>query len=463
MTTKKSTPSRAKATPAVYLHSLEVENMRVFGRRQRLDFCTPDGRLAQWTFILAQNGYGKTTLLRAIVEAHTMAVNTFPGPRLSFPPPQQLPARNFFQRSERQEVFICLNWTSVQKLGSAVDEEAIGSLPFSFTYSYEIISERKILGRKSRISNTGLPVLGLMFLIAYGAPRRVPGASARMSKRNDQTFQTLYDEDAYLRDPQSWLFETDISERHNGKAGSRLALVQKILADILPGVSEVRIGFDAARRPEAQFKTEDGWIPFDDMSHGYKTMMGWVVDFASRMVQRYPKSKNPLHEPAVVLVDEIDLHLHPKWQRQLIDALTRNFPRTQFIATAHSPLVVQAAEGANLAVLRRDPKTRDMLIDNEPANIEGWRIDQILTSDLFGIESARSPKVERSLDRRTQLIQKQKLTAAEKRELAALNSGVDRLPVMERREDQKLLDLLRKMTDGNPDSAPAQRKGAAGK
>ena len=65
--------------------------------------------------------------------------------------------------------------------------------------------------------------------------------------------------------------------------------------------------------------------------------------------------------------------------------LTDRFPNTQFIATAHSPLVAQAAADANLAVLHREGD--HVVIDNEVDNIRNWRIDQILTSDLFGLRN----------------------------------------------------------------------------
>ena len=93
-------------------------------------------------------------------------------------------------------------------------------------------------------------------------------------------------------------------------------------------------------------------------------MIAWVVDFAGRMIERYPDSPDPLAEPAVVLVDEIDLHLHPKWQRELIGFLTERFPNTQFIVTAHSPLIVQAAAGANIALLKREGD--HVVIENHP-------------------------------------------------------------------------------------------------
>jgi predicted ATP-binding protein involved in virulence len=107
-------------------------------------------------------------------------------------------------------------------------------------------------------------------------------------------------------------------------------------------------------------------------------------------------------KPRLYLVDEIDLHLHPKWQRKLIVDLTKHFPNTQFIATAHSPLVVQAAENANIALLKRNGDHVEII--NNPEEIRGWRIDQILTSDLFGLESAWSPQVEAIFNRKEELL-----------------------------------------------------------
>src|SRR5207245_6221696 len=135
-------------------------------------------------------------------------------------------------------------------------------------------------------------------------------------------------------------------------------------------------------------RTPYGCVARRQLGYGYRTLIAWMVDFASRMVERYPDSPDPLAEPAVVLVDEIDLHLHPSWQRQLLGHLTRCFPNTQFVATAHSPLIVQAASSvnANLAVLRREGD--HVVIDNHPQAIRGWSLDHVLTSDFFNLPSA---------------------------------------------------------------------------
>ncbi len=173
-------------------------------------------------------------------------------------------------------------------------------------------------------------------------------------------------------------------------------------------------------------------------------MIGWTVDLASRLFEKYPDSLDPLAEPAVVLVDEIDLHLHPAWQRQLISHLTRVFANTQFIVTAHSPLIVQGAVGANVAVLRREGD--HVVIDNEVNSIRGWRVDQILTSDLFDLPSARPPDLDEKMTRRIELLSQPALTDADKREVEKLDMEIGDLPSGESSDDARRMLKLAEQT-----------------
>jgi predicted ATP-binding protein involved in virulence len=172
------------------------------------------------------------------------------------------------------------------------------------------------------------------------------------------------------------------------------------------------------------------------------------------MVERYPDSPDPLAEPAVVLVDEIDLHLHPKWQRKLMGFLTERFPNTQFIATAHSPLVAQAAADANLAVLRRDGD--HVVIENDVDNIRGWRIDQILTSDLFGLETARPEHIEKLLLERKAILTKPKLTRADEKRLKELEAEIGELPTGETAQEVRNRELIQKALDHLSKRTPAR-------
>jgi predicted ATP-binding protein involved in virulence len=267
---------------------------------------------------------------------------------------------------------------------------------------------------------------------------------------------TLYSDRADLLNAEEWLLQLDYASSNKtwpetAVYEDRLHQVKEMLKIILPEVEGIRLVPGTGTRPKAraEFKTPYGWVPLRQLGYGYQTLIGWTVDLASRMVERYPDSPDPLAEPAVVLVDEIDLHLHPVWQRKLMSFLTERFPNTQFIVTAHSPLVAQAAADANLAVLRREGD--HVVIDNDVDNIRNWRIDQILTSELFGLETARPPQIEGLLAERKQLLAKPDLTTADKKRIQEIEEKLGELPlgesaqeVKEREEVRKTLELLMK-------------------
>jgi hypothetical protein len=284
---------------------------------------------------------------------------------------------------------------------------------------------------------------------AYGAGRRISTSS--LSEPDSDARDSLFIEDARLRNAEEWLLRLDYSASKSSEIQARQRrhrdLVKSILLKILPEVSDIHVTSPTRDKPDPglEFETPYGWVPLRQLGYGYRTMIAWMVDFASRMVERYPDSPDPLAEPAVVLVDEIDLHLHPKWQRELIGFLTERFPNTQFIATAHSPLIVQAASDANIALLRREGD--HVVIENNPETIRGWRVDQILTSDLFGLETARPPELEGLLLRRKELLTKPKLTRADKKELTEIESKIGTLPTGESFEQAKTIELLRESID----------------
>ena len=226
------------------------------------------------------------------------------------------------------------------------------------------------------------------------------------------------------------------------RANAELTRVKEALTALLPDVHDIRVELSARPGgvPRVEAKTHDGWIALRDLSLGYRATMAWMIDLAARMFETYPDSKNPLAEPAVVLVDEIDLHLHPKWQRDLLARLTELFPQTQFIATAHSPLVVQAAPDANIAVLRR--KGDHVIIDQDAGSVRGWRVDQILTSDLFGLPSARDPAQDELRKRREALLGKSRLTKADEAELSKIEAELIDAPGGESPQQIEAMNLI---------------------
>lgn len=281
----------------------------------------------------------------------------------------------------------------------------------------------------------------------YGATRRM-GTTSLAESFSSNNSESLFSETSFLINAEEWLLQTDYAAKSaSGKTRDRLEKqlnqIQEILKRILPDVEDIRITpVDEERpRPMAEFLTPYGWVHLNSLGLGYRTTIAWMVDLAVRLFRRYPNSEDPLAEPAIVLVDEIDLHLHPKWQRTIMSFLTERFPNTQFIVTAHSPLVVQAAKDANIVLLRRDGDR--VIIDNDPEIVENWRVDQVLTS-IFELPSARPADLDPLLLRRQEILSKAKLSKADHAELQELEEKIGALPTAETLDDIEAMDIIRR-------------------
>ncbi|MCF6212007.1 MAG: AAA family ATPase [Gammaproteobacteria bacterium] len=101
--------------------------------------------------------------------------------------------------------------------------------------------------------------------------------------------------------------------------------------------------------------TVDGTIKklrIEQLSDGYRITLAMVMDIAARMAEANPEMEDPLSTEGVVLIDEVDLHLHPDWQQRILPDLTRTFPNIQFIVTTHSPQVVSTVAASSLRIIK---------------------------------------------------------------------------------------------------------------
>ena len=111
------------------------------------------------------------------------------------------------------------------------------------------------------------------------------------------------------------------------------------------------------------YTTSDGLSvadePFESLSDGYRVMVGMVADIARRMATLNPalEDRTVLETPGVVLIDEVDLHLHPLWQRQVVETLLALFPQVQFIVTTHAPMVISSVHRNQVRQLSCDTVT----------------------------------------------------------------------------------------------------------
>lgn len=460
MAKKKSTrktPARRKAKKpqAAYFLSLSLRNVRCFGdETQTLDLSDGDGKPAQWTILLGENGTGKTTILQALAG---FAPN--PNSRLQdleIPRVLEIGLLEFgniasflrFPAASISVMKIHSDYVTLPSLSAnwQQDEKQVAAMSLTPREQWELHGDAP---NGPGVSFSPLENR-LFFRCGYGAGRRM-GTTNLSDSENDDAYASLFSDIANLRNAEEWLLQLDYSANKQSeiqeRSAERLEQVISVLINILPDVNDIRITEPTSDdwTPNVEFLSHEAWVPLKGISYGYRTLIAWMVDFASRMFERYPDSKDPLAEPAVVLVDEIDLHLHPTWQRKLMDYLSERFPNTQFIATAHSPLIVQAAQDANIAVCRWEGD--HVVIDNDVRAIQGWRIDQVLTSDLFGLESARPPQLEKQLAERKELLTKARLTKRDKTRLGELETEIGPLPIGETAEQSQTISLLEETLD----------------
>ena len=442
--------------PPAYFTSLEIENVLCFKDKQVLHLSDVKGYPAQWTVILGDNGVGKTTLLRCLARMEPYLARGVPNYDLgTMSRDQMLPL--FYSLSEEE---LGTLYQSKVKIKANLIYGA--SLTDFKNLSPDIINRRTerisldfSIMPSSSDERSSFPIDKDLFELkcyGYGATRKIGKATLSDASLNEQYYKetsaSLFLENDLLINAEEWLLQADYSSKYS--KGQKQKDLQKQINDIkeifkkaLPDVEDVDIFLDELQdsRPQLRFLMPYGWIPFVDMGLGYKTMMTWILDLVIRLYKRYPESDDPLLEPAIVLVDEIDLHLHPKWQRTIMEFLTKRFPNTQFIVTAHSPLVVQAAQDANIVLLRREGDR--VVIDNNPEIIDNWRVDQILTT-VFDLPSGRSAKLDPWLEERELILTKSHLTQEDKARLNVIAEEIGDLPTGENPEDIRAMDIIRR-------------------
>jgi hypothetical protein len=258
-----------------------------------------------------------------------------------------------------------------------------------------------------------------------------PGPAGRMA--------SLFHEDASLAESVSWLIDLHL-RRFEGRPGASETL--DVCADLLSD-GLLPDGFRVAK------VDADGlWIagedtahayPLRQMSDGYRTVAALVLDLVRQLVSAYGSLRTAgtedsgiaVTQPGVVLIDEIDAHLHVSWQRAIGGWLTSHFPNIQFIVTSHSPYVCQAADPGGLIRLPGPGEQRapEVVDDDLYQRVVYGSGDDAALSELFGLETPYSDRAERKRRRLVELERKvyagtaSEAEGAEYEELAALLSS----------------------------------------
>lgn len=433
-----------------------------------------NGRPVQWSLLIGENGAGKTTLLECLAwmwpaPEVTDAPASSPrgGEIVPFTDGQLYSSLRDAENEvletlpgeESTEVKLAAKFEfGSEGFGHDTNRQGNASPPFQFGTGVRL--EYDVRGHLSKYEPTDIVEIGNLprayhhpLIVSYGANRSLGDRNLVGFEESDPLDHDRLSKTTELCDIEELLMSLDYAARDEDSAVETRAL--ELLIDairrILPQEPPIEIEIhppdilDRGRRGGVYARTFTGLVRMPSLSLGYRTTASWVIDFAWRLLNRYPNSQNPLSEPAVVLLDEIDLHLHPRWQLLIMKELSSLFPATQFIATSHSPLIVQVAEEAKLILLEKQDE--DVRIESDPDVPRTLRVDQILTSLLFGVPSTRSPSVQDLLDKRAELLNKANRTPEEEDLLQDIRQRIAELPVAHDYSDQVALDLIRRFAD----------------
>jgi len=334
------------------IESFSIQNYKCI-KDLAVDCRGADGEIRQWTVLLGENNTGKTNVLRALALLRPLESGI---------------------EIECNDGNKCITTKYVPTVLAAHPSTVIEAMLTG--------GVKWGIGRSSRTIWAD-PID--LHIYGYGVSRYP--ARVILSEREAKPGETLFRASARLLDFQEWLLQLDYSQKSGSeKSRKRLEKMHDLVSsDLFPGVTDFAFKKDSNNEHVMVVFTagKDGDVRFEELGFGYQTSLTWLADLCKRLFELYPDAENPLHEEAVVLVDEIDLHLHPKWQRDLVPTLSKIFPNVQFIVTTHSPHVLQSMADVNLYVLKRGEEDGEVAFKHCPrSDFRGWTVEDILSETM---------------------------------------------------------------------------------
>jgi energy-coupling factor transporter ATP-binding protein EcfA2 len=393
----------------MFIKHIVLKNIRGFAD---LDFelARPDGTYAGWTVFTGDNGSGKSTLLKAIAVG-LVGKDTSRSLQLNF-------NRWIRDGAAQGESSIQLDIVRREDDDELVETGRAPAAVFPAKIAFRNGGKETTLHPEIPDSVRGRRTYQTpdrtiwsaeargWFSCGYGPFRRVFGASPEATRQMvapmTERFVTMFQEAASLAEVDQWLRQLKHKELENRDAErEQLALVMELLRDdLMPN----KITVDRVDSDGLWLKDPNGVrLAWGEMSDGYRAAAALLADIVRHLIGTYglkgltekiTTGKTVIRRSGVVLIDEIDAHLHPEWQRQIGFWLKSHFPNLQFLVTTHSPIICQAADPNGLFVLPEpgsDHQPRP-LTDDEYKKVIGSRPDTILLTPAFGLQNTRSPR-----------------------------------------------------------------------
>lgn len=422
----------------MFIRKLHVTNLKLL-RDFELEFTQADGSPRMWTVIIGENGTGKTSILQAIAmaAAGSSFVNLL-AKRVTTQlvdrrghGPMEIVADFGFQSPPKNAKRVYPGRTGDANgvgLRSTVrvaeGEVALGG---SAAYSDSPGGEDPLVVARSRN-------LHLWFVAGYGVARVLPdaGVQPRLEQAAIDRLQTLFDSSVGLT---STAFANYFSG-DKAKALMFAGVLKQVLLHaerLIPNIADFDlrgrggVAHAGALQETARFTQRIGKtdikLPATALSHGYQSTIAWIADLVGHIVLEAQAKLESQEMQGLVLVDELDLYLHPVWQVALVSALRETFPRLQFVATTHSPLITASLAADEVVVLELDPETGDVVRrtnDQDPRVLTGTEVYR----EYFGVDEIYPDPLGRQLHEFRYLAANPYRSAVDDRQLAKLRKAL---------------------------------------
>lgn len=373
-------PISPRAGAPFHIAKVSLTDVRGFDTLE-ISLSRPPADAGQWMILLGPNGAGKTSILRALA--------------LSFSSDEVVQA--LLGRLGGGSPMVRLRATKA----TIQVESPLGFLP-------RVVLSAGETG--DRLDSRGGGEVKAPFAVAYGCRRgsALGGASREVNASSPlSAVESLFDEGAGLVHAETWLRERKLAATLEAGSAEEAFFDATIatLKELLPGVTAIHVGADAVEIEGLG----TGKIPLGALSDGYLTTTGWVLDMIARWAEDARRRGIPLdgsfqeRMTGVAIVDEIDLHLHPRWQREVIASVRRHFPKMSFVVTTHNPLSLLGAEPGEINVLRRDEETGRIHLEQRDLP-PGAGAERILTGEWFDLASTLDDETLRLLDEHRRLL-----------------------------------------------------------
>jgi len=206
---------------------------------------------------------------------------------------------------------------------------------------------------------------------------------------DDYGYATLFDHDTYLTNPEEWLKDIQRKELL-GKSSISLNDVMQMLTEIINFEgNEFKIVYNS-NNDKFEFIEKDTPTKFEHLADGYRSVLVWLCDLLHRLSTNQPFVKNIKYFGGIVLIDEIDMLLHPKWEYSIVKQLRNKLPNIQWFFTTHSPmLILGASEDAVFYKLYKEAGQTKISEQWKCSDINNMLANSIITSPLFDLETAQ--------------------------------------------------------------------------